>query len=293
MAFCSQCGRQLKEGEICECQKMRAENVAAANAAANAAAVNAAGAADGNAGQPQTADFSKAASQVLNSDYANKVKSEAKGAGTNLLSILKAPVTNGVAFVKETDFKQAIYFVVCQAILSCIFALEMIGKVNKLIGIGGSYLDDYKFSYIGGFFLTFLFSVIFSALFAVLVLAGAKLAKCELDWMGALKIAGIRSIITSVMIVAGIIFALINVGFGIAIYYLAILPAACFVVPVLLEYAGEKRDRMVYISFIVFLIFIAVTVFIMSKAAVLYLPSSIRDGLDSGIEGLMDALRYF
>lgn len=294
MAFCTQCGRELKEGEICECQKMRATNVAAANAvAANAAAANAAGTADSGTDQAKTTDFSKTASQVLNSEYANKVKSEAKGAGANLLGILKAPVTNGIAFVKETDFKQAIYFIVCQAVLSCVFALELIGKINKLIGIGGSYLDSYKFSYIVGFFLTLLFSLIFSALYAALLLAGAKIVKCELNWMEALKIAGIRSVITSAMIILAIIFSLINVGFGIAIYYLAILPAVCFTVPVLLGCAEEKRDRMVYISLIVFLIFIAITVFIMSKAAVLYLPSSIRNGIDSGLEGLMDMMRYF
>ncbi len=117
MAFCRYCGRELQEGEVCSCRDQ------------------------GETPKTEVAD----AVSIQGKQIAGE-------AWKDFIRLLKSPASYAGSYVKSGNMVTAILFLVLQAICSSIFAVLCIGKINGLIGLGGSMTESLKFSSVGGFF---------------------------------------------------------------------------------------------------------------------------------------------
>ena len=165
MAFCKYCGKELKDGEVCNCrttaagssepaatgaaqpaaaaaqttaaqpaaaaaQPTAAQPTAGAATQAAGAATQAAGAATGaatTAGAAQTAAAGTAAAPKVDTE---KITSTAKKVGGMYLKIWAKPATVGKEMMASVDMIQGLCMVVVQALLSSIFSLCIAGKIN-------------------------------------------------------------------------------------------------------------------------------------------------------------------
>ena len=165
MAFCKYCGKELKDGEVCNCrttaagssepaatgaaqpaaaaaqttaaqpaaaaaQPTAAQPTAGAATQAAGAATQAAGAATGaatTAGAAQTAAAGAAAAPKVDTE---KITSTAKKVGGMYLKIWAKPATVGKEMMASVDMIQGLCMVVVQALLSSIFSLCIAGKIN-------------------------------------------------------------------------------------------------------------------------------------------------------------------
>lgn len=166
MAFCKYCGKELKDGEVCNCrttaagssepaatgaaqpaagataqttaaqpaaaaaQPTAAQPTAGAATQAAGAATQAAGAATGaatTAGAAQTAAAGTAAAHKVDTE---KITSTAKKVGGMYLKIWAKPATVGKEMMASVDMIQGLCMVVVQALLSSIFSLCIAGKIN-------------------------------------------------------------------------------------------------------------------------------------------------------------------
>lgn len=170
MAFCKYCGKELKDGEVCNCRTTAAgssepaatgaaqpaagataQTTAAQLAAAAAqttAAQPAAAAAQTTAAQPTAGAATQAAGAATQAAGAatgaattagaaaapkvdtEKITSTAKKVGGMYLKIWAKPATVGKEMMASVDMIQGLCMVVVQALLSSIFSLCIAGKIN-------------------------------------------------------------------------------------------------------------------------------------------------------------------
>ena len=168
MAFCRYCGRELQEGEVCSCRDQ------------------------GETPKTEVAD----AVSIQGKQIAGE-------AWKDFIRLLKSPASYAGSYVKSGNMVTAILFLVLQAICSSIFAVLCIGKINGLIGLGGSMTESLKFSSVGAFFLTLLYSILLSVALTALYLGGSKLLRGELSIRQALSAVSVRSVILVPVKLAG------------------------------------------------------------------------------------------
>lgn len=252
MGFCIYCGKKLEEGEVCECEgaKKAAE---------------------------RKNDFSE------NVSNATAAGTEAVGkAKVALLNILKAPVTEGVSYMDGTNFITSVAMIVVQAILSGLFAIVMAGKYNKIVKglkFGLFDLSGLKIGGIKAFFLTLLFSLIISALFACIFFLVGEVIKLEMNFKTAVDLAGIRSSFLCASTVLAVVFGLIIPAAGTAIFYGCGLLVAVIIGCILVKKYEGHDNKMAYATVVGMVVFLLVCAFIMSKACSLYLPKDIFGSL--------------
>ena len=161
MAFCRYCGRKLEDGEVCTCQQAQ-QNQAQA---------------------PQQAAPQPGAAPVVSAQGKQVMDALLK----DLVGLVKAPATTAPGYVRRGDVTVSVIFLLLQGICSAIFALFCIGKINSLIALGGSMTQNIKFSGVGAFFLTLLYTVIFEAVLAGLYFGVGKLLGGQLRFQEAQK----------------------------------------------------------------------------------------------------------
>ena len=254
MAFCRYCGRKLEEGETCTCQNQ--------------------------AGAPGS---SVKAEVVL-----DQGKQAVGAAWKEFVHLLKAPVSYGESYVRKGNWVTSLIFLVLQGICSGLFAVFFVGKINGLIGLGGSMTGDLKFSGVGAFFLTLLYSLILSAVLAGLYLAGAKLLKGQARFQEALSIVSMRSVILIPVTLVSCLVFLISISAGIVCYYcMGALAAVTFLMAGSRGIAEVNPDRRIYLTVGVLFVFVVVFFLFASWVLPSYVPSSLRD--ISSLGGIMNS----
>lgn len=259
MGFCVYCGKKLEEGAICDCE----------------GAKKAAG---------QKSDFSENLTNVAaaGTEAVGKTK-------VALFKIVKAPVTEGATYMDGTNTVTSAAMIVCQAILSGLFALVLALKYNSVIkGMGGGWLDfsGLKVSCIKAFFMTVLFSLIVSLFFAAVFWIVGKITKVAVNPYIALDFAGIRSSLLCVSNVLAIVLGIFMPSVGLIIFYGCGLLAG-IVLGCTLSKKYEGRDnQMAYATFFGMLVFLIVISFLMSKVCVVYLPKDVVSEF-GGASGLL------
>lgn len=273
MAFCKYCGKELNEGEICSCQA-----ASTLEAKPQTEAV------------PDTEAETQNPKVTVNIPVPDKemVAATSKKVLNSFKSIIKKPAAEGAAFVAKGNNTVSLCFILIQACLSAIFAMIVIGKINGLMELGGAFLRDYKFSVIKAFFITLLFSVLFSVLQILLFRVAALVIKVKTGWNQLLALAAVRSIALMPLILVGDILFLINPAVGICVFYGAGLLAVCFILSAIGGIGEINGDKSVYIVFVVTVIFMLISVYIASRAAVLYLPGSLRDIMDGNLLSILE-----
>lgn len=302
MAFCKFCGKQLQEGEVCSCQVNAQQPTGTVN---TAAPVQPAAPAQPNPAQPTdstpvqpnpaqpTGNTPVQPSVTITLPNKDAVSNVAKKVVSTITNVLKHPSTEGKAFVASGDKNTAIGIIVIQAIISSIFSMIVIGKINSLLGFAGSYMSEYKFSGVKAFFVTLLFSLIFSVIMAALLYVVAIILKLATNLNQILATVAVRSIALLPVIVLACIFFFINVGVGFALFYGSILLAMIFLLEAVKGIPNMQDNKASYAVFGVIVVFIILFMLIGTKVALnMYLPKSVRDMMSGGsiIESLLDSM---
>ncbi len=123
-------------------------------------------------------------------------------------------------YIKRGNLTTSLILLVLQGICSGLFAAGIMGKINKLIGLGGSITAALKFSVFGGYMQTLLYSLILSVIFAGLLLAGCKLMHCELQFPQALSAASVCTVVCIPLTLLSWIVLFISVPVGLFLFYL-------------------------------------------------------------------------
>lgn len=306
MAFCKYCGKPLEEGEVCSCAGNVAAQQAAANAAqqmnnqyANAAQNNMNMNMNGqqmngpqmngqqmNSWQPNS-QFNAQQMQQKANEYMQQGMEVAGNTWKNLLEIFKAPAEAGRRYVAKSDMVVSIVLIALQAVIAGIFGLICAFKVNSAFSSVLSLLSTYSLgkgyniSLVKGFFITLLFSLIFSAIFALIFFAAGKSVKAEMNFNKALAITSIRSAAVIPFMLAGCVLIWINVPLGIGIFYLGNVLAICYIYASMTGICEE--NKLSYVIAAAVIVFLVVTIIIMSKAVGIYVPSGFKSlsGLSS------------
>lgn len=286
MAFCKYCGKELKEGERCDCQvSSTPKTVEGSQTEAAAEAAEA----------PQTASAEAAETPqrsrvTVNLSVPDKeiVAAASRKVLNRFAGIIKKPATEGTAFVAKGDRTVSLCLIVLQACLSAIFSMFVIAKINGLINLGGSYLRNYRFSQAKAFFITMLFSILFSILLILLFRVAALIMKAKTSWCQLMALAAVRSIALLPLILVGCVFFLMNPVVGIVIFYCSGLLGLCFMLSAIRGIEGMDNDKAVYIVFVVTIVFMLISSFIASKAAILYLPDALRNLMEGNWLSLLE-----
>lgn len=282
MAFCRYCGKPLNEGEVCNCAGNMAAQQAAANQQPNMGQQM--NNMQPNMGQQMNntqanGQFHAEQMQQKANEYMQQGMAVAGNAWKNLLGIFKAPAQSGRQYVAKADMVVSLVLIALQAIVAGLFGLICIIKLNSAFSSVTSLFSYsaskvYKLSGAKGFFITLLFSIIFSALFALIFFAAGKIVKSDLNFNKALAITSIRSAAVIPFMLAGCMIGLLNIGLGMGIFYLGNVLAICFVYAAMTGLCEE--NKLSYVVAAATLIFLIIVVIIMSKAVMLYMPAGIK-----------------
>lgn len=275
MAFCKYCGKELKEGETCDCQ------VSSASKTVEGSQTEAAS---------ETAEALQKSKVTVNLSVPDKemVAATSKKILNRFVGIIKKPATEGTAFVTKGDSTVSLCLIIIQAFFSAIFSMFVISKINGLINLGGSFLRNYKFSQAKAFFITMLFSILFSVLLILLFRVAALIMKVRTSWRQLMALVAVRSIALLPLILVGCVFFLMNPVVGIVIFYCSGLLGLCFMLSAIRGIEGMGDDKAVYLVFVVTIVFMLISSFIASKAAILYLPDALRDLMEGNWLSLLE-----
>lgn len=293
MAFCKYCGKQLNEGQVCDCPGSvaagAAQPVTPAPAPAPAPVPTPAPApaptpvptpAQGTTQQTTGQQASGQTTINITLPDKEKVTATAKNAWGSIIGILKKPATEGAAFVARADLTLSICLIVIQAVCSALFGAFFVGKINGLIRWAG----EIKFSGIKAFFLTLLFSVIFSAILMLLFWLAGLITKMKTNWKQMLALVAVRSVVLVPFILVSALLMLISIFTGMLVgfpvFYGANLLGMLALVSAIRGVEGCSDNKAVYVVFVVSVIFMMVSIWLGLKEAPAYLPSSIREGMD-------------
>lgn len=266
MAFCRYCGRKLEDGEVCTCQQAQQNQAQAQQQAAPQQNVQQAA--------PQQAAPQPGAAPAVSVQGKQVLDALLK----DLVGLVKAPATTASGYVRRGDVTVSVIFLLLQGICSAIFALFCIGKINGLIALGGNMTQNIKFSGVGAFFLTLLYTVLFEAVLAGLYFGVGKLLGGQLRFQEALSIVSMRSVILVPVILVSCLVFLLNIAAGIVFYYCAgALAGVVFLMAGSNGIANLTPDRKVYLNLIAIVIFTLIFLFLGTKLLPSYVPSSLRE----------------
>lgn len=301
MAFCQYCGKELKDGEVCNCRTTGAAATAAAagtdaaqaaGAATNADAAQAAGAtaqatSAAAAAGAATAGAAQAAAPKVDTE---KIASAAKKVGGMYLKIWAKPATVGKEMMASVDLIHGLCLVAIQALLSSIFSLCIVGKINAAVAdtissysswLGSDYGAQFKVSGVKAFFLTLLLSILFSVLWGLVFGLIGLISKAKMGLGQIVALMAARSVIIAPLTVLACIVFWISPAIGLVLFFGSMLMVMCTTAEMLKAVQGVTADKCVYLTFIGVLLFIAVFVLIGSKAIGAYIPEGIISSLDS------------
>lgn len=311
MAFCKFCGKELKEGEVCSCQT---SSIPAPPPAPASGSVPVPPPMQGAGSVPVPPPMPGAGSVPVPPPVPGAGPVPAPGAGsvpipppvpgagsapsggttvtvtlpskdemttavknvfTSILSVLTHPATGSSSCVQNGNKITALILMFIQAIFSCIFSLVIIGKINSVFSLLN--MTAYKFSGIKAFFITLLFSIIFSIIMTGLLFVGTKLTKLLTTIDQVLMLAAVRSIVTIVLCIPAILFALINPVVGLVVFFGSSIVVALFYVGALSGLGSASADKAVYIVLAIMLIFALLFYLLGAKLAFnWYFPSNLK-----------------
>lgn len=183
--FCTQCGRPLQEGEVCNCTQQNQTSQPAQAAPA-----------------PSPATPSQASIEIKNG-FCNLV--------TALKTVWTNPVKAASALAHKDSWLPAILLIAAQALFSGLFALTSFGV--------GLELDKAEFLLIA-FFFTFFSSLALSAAGMGMYLAMGKAVKGEVSFKAALSTASIRCFVCLPLTFLAMLLSMANVGIGLMLFFI-------------------------------------------------------------------------
>lgn len=284
MAFCAYCGKQIADGQVCDCEESRK----AANSWQPQQNMNS----QGNMGQQmyyqsQSQAYGQTSQQAMQAaNAASQAASQAASKAGNILTetfghlllILKAPVTAGRNFVVAGNVKVSCAMLLLQGVIAGLFSLLLASKVNSLFSMlgggisglmGGSGTVSLEiFSKGKSFFITLLMSIVFALIYALLSWAIAAISSGKTTFSQMLAVAGVRASVAMPVTIVSIILFFINPVAGLGFLFIGgTFLTAVLWVESLNSVAGIKSDIKIYLVALAMIIFCGLCIYLTVKIA--------------------------
>lgn len=275
--FCTNCGRPLEEGQVCSCtMEQFQQNVAAQQAQQQAAQ------------QPNI--------QIqFNKEQYEQMKQKSGAYVSSLINafvnILRYPYSRGRDFVAKIDEKLAFGFIGLQAIISALFALAVVGRINSTINqaaglaVGSAYSSyvskTVTVSYAKAFFVTLLISLVISALLSGLVFVGNRILKGNASYKQILCVTSVRSIAVVPFVLLSIVLVFMSPTYAIALFAASEIMAMFYVYLVFPVGSAQSQELLPLVMFVIVLLFVVVSYFIMKNSAGFLVPDMMKEAFDS------------
>lgn len=198
--FCTQCGRPLQEGEVCNCTAQAAPNPTPAAPTPTPVAPN-----------PVTPV------QAAPSQSSREIKQGFENLVTALKTVWKNPAEAASALAKKESWLVALILIAAQALFSGLFALTNYG-----VGLE----HNSAISLVISFFFTFFFSIALSAAAMGMYLGIGKAVKANVTFKSALATASIRCFVCLPLTFIGLLLGMASVQIGMFFFFLGEIIAA-------------------------------------------------------------------
>lgn len=281
MKYCSKCGRQLMDGEICNCDQQAGMQY---------------GADYSNYNQYPYEQQGQVQGQVQMQDV---VKQNAKGFFNKILELLKSPVEQGKNFVFSGDIVTAVIMIVIQGIASGLFAIVMCTKAqgifDKITGMmyGSSSAADImqmkamlKMPVFKAFLITLIISVILTFILAGIIMIFNIISHSQLIFKNVISLVSLRSIVASIIVLVGCIAAFINIYAGIAVFTVGNIAGFMLIAVVWSHICQNTTDKQIYMMIITYIIFMIIYMLAVRLCWKMYLPDVLKIALDKMQSGL-------
>ena len=281
MKYCSKCGRQLMDGEICNCDQQAGMQY---------------GADYSNYNQYPYEQQGQVPGQVQMQDV---VKQNAKGFFNKILELLKSPVEQGKNFVFSGDIVTAVIMIVIQGIASGLFAIVMCTKAqgifDKITGMmyGSSSAADImqmkamlKMPVFKAFLITLIISVILTFILAGIIMIFNNISHSQLIFKNVISLVSLRSIVASIIVLVGCIAAFINIYAGIAVFTVGNIAGFMLIAVVWSHICQNTADKQIYMMIITYIIFMIIYMLAVRLCWKMYLPDVLKIALDKMQSGL-------
>ncbi len=301
--FCTQCGRRLEEGEVCNCKQQ------AVPQAAPQPEVQQETAAPQQAPQPEVQQETAAPQQAPQPEVQQQVAPKEpnpmvlwlKGLFWEFLNLILKPVTEGKKVIVEANVLHAVTYIGLQGILSGIFGMlvgakcfsavkglvDLVGGYTYAYGVGDTVLKMLSMPYGRIFFVTFLVSVIMSCVLAGFFMLGNMILKRKVSYLQMLSAVAIRS----ALLIPGIVVAMILVPISMMVgsfwfVMIGIWGIIVMVVAMTSSLQEEQKNLFVLIASGAIVLFVIIMALLVSKLWTCYLPDLVRTALNT-VEGFI------
>lgn len=281
MKYCSKCGRQLMDGEICNCDQQAGMQY---------------GADYSNYNQYPYEQQGQVQGQVQMQDV---VKQNAKGFFNKILELIKSPVEQGKNFVFSGDIVIAVIMIVIQGIASGLFAIVMCTKAqgifDKITGMmyGSSSAADImqmkamlKMPVFKAFLITLIISVILTFILVGIIMIFNNISHSQLIFKNVISLVSLRSIVASIIVLVGCIAAFINIYAGIAVFTVGNIAGFMLIAVVWSHICQNTTDKQIYMMIITYIIFMIIYMLAVRLCWKMYLPDVLKIALDKMQSGL-------
>ena len=209
--FCTQCGRPLQEGEVCNCTAQAAPNPAPAAPTPTPVAPN-------PVTPPRAAPTPVPTPvQAAPSQSSREIKQGVENLVTALKTVWKNPAEAASVLAKKESWFAALILIAAQALFSGLFALTNYGvglEHNSAISLAIS------------FCFTFFFSIALSAAAMGMYLGIGKAVKANVTLKSALATASIRCFVCLPLTFIGLLLGMASVEIGPFFFFLGEIIAA-------------------------------------------------------------------
>lgn len=324
--FCTKCGRPLQEGEICSCQQANAgiqgvnqQNVMPENQTTSDE-INYQQKIQNDLSQGSDMEEKQLENKAIYSDSQGTQQNQAyvqpntkqmheavgflHGVFGKIVQMIKKPVSEGVNLIREADTKSGATIIIMQGIFSALFALIVCARFSSSIQYIAGMFDDTLGSALNGFnlnlsgalglpygrifIITLLASIALSCLLALLLMIGNMIIKCKVPYKQMLLGVTVRSATLMPVTVVSIILFELNSGVGLFVFFVGNIWGIISIALALNTCnSKEKENAFALMYSVVVLAFIIITLFVMSKLWIYYLP----DMLQTMFKGVLNALK--
>ncbi|MCI8408063.1 MAG: YIP1 family protein [Lachnospiraceae bacterium] len=295
MAFCMYCGKQIEEGETCNCPESLARKATDTPTGMND--MNTTTSVEGLQNLNQMNGQNQ---PEMNPMYSNnhaqfeqiKQKSGAlvKDVFASWISILKAPITAGKQMVQAKKFQTGIGLLVLQALLTGIFGILLCSGVNDILSFGSYFhSSDISINLFLAFLLTVIGSLLMSAARVGLLFGGIKIFKGTADWQNLVCICGVRAVGVSLVQIVSIVLYFLNPFYGVMFFVFASATGVIFSLPCILECTGVSNDKSIYMMIAIAILLLVVLYILYQIGLPMYVPKGMKDGFNN----ISDIFRYF
>lgn len=260
MPFCRFCGKELNEGEACDCEQSKHE----------AGSIDAAGEA--------TATAEEAKADTVETDGENTEK-----AGVTCIKLIKSPINGGADFICGSNTITAIAVIILQALTTAIFSFSFVLRYNMYVDRDKTALYHIgKLDFIKAFMLSLLLSLAASLLFSLVTFIMATILKLKTTFLESIEVAGVRASVLSGGVLLSTLVCIFLPGPGLVMFVIMGLTAGVLVYAVLNRKYPGNDTKLTYGAIAAQLVYFITCILLFLKLLSWYLPR--KDVLSTFIE---------